>query len=93
MSLKIEKVAVLGSGIMGAQIAAHITNAGIPVLMYDMSQEIVEKGFEFCKGLKPKPFYNPKNADLITPLNYDDHLNLLYHFHRNSLNLLTFCQL
>ena len=47
MSLKIEKVAVLGSGVMGAQIAAHITNAGIPVLMYDMSQEIVEKGFEF----------------------------------------------
>jgi len=77
MSYKIEKVGVLGAGVMGAQIAAHITNAGLPVLMFDMSQEIVEKGLEFCKGLKPKPFFNPKNADMITPLNYDDHLEQL----------------
>ncbi|MAJ45589.1 MAG: 3-hydroxyacyl-CoA dehydrogenase [Candidatus Marinimicrobia bacterium] len=77
MSVEIKKVAVLGSGVMGAQIAAHVTNAGIPVNLYDMNQEIVQKGFEFCKTLKPKPFYNPKNANLITPLNYDDHLNKL----------------
>ena len=70
MSYKIEKVAVLGSGVMGAQIAAHITNAGLPVLMFDMSQEIVEKGLEFCKKLKPNPFYNPKSAELITCLLY-----------------------
>ncbi|MBC8197314.1 MAG: 3-hydroxyacyl-CoA dehydrogenase/enoyl-CoA hydratase family protein [Candidatus Marinimicrobia bacterium] len=77
MSFKIEKVAVLGAGVMGAQIAAHLTNAGIPVLLFDMNQEIVDKGFEFCKGLKPAPFYNPKNAELITPLNYEDHLEQL----------------
>ena len=77
MSFKIEKAAVLGSGVMGAQIAAHLTNAGIPVLIYDMNQEIVKKGLEFCKGLKPAPFYNPKTAEMITPLNYDDHLEQL----------------
>ena len=42
-SFKIEKVAVLGTGVMGAQIAAHLTNAKIPVLAFDISQEIAEK--------------------------------------------------
>ena len=43
---KIEKVAVLGTGVMGAQIAAHLTNANIPVLGFDISQEVAEKGVE-----------------------------------------------
>ena len=47
MSLKIQKVAVLGSGVMGAQIAAHIANTKIPVLLFDLNQNIVEKGLEF----------------------------------------------
>ena len=34
-SFKIEKVAVLGTGVMGAQIAAHLTNAKIPVLAFE----------------------------------------------------------
>jgi len=74
MSSSIQKVAVLGAGVMGAQIAAHLSNAKIPVYAFDMSQEIAEKGVAFCRKLKPNPFYNPKTADLITPLNYDDHL-------------------
>ena len=36
---KIENVAVLGSGIMGSQIAAHLTNAGYKVFLYDMDQK------------------------------------------------------
>ena len=51
--INIEKVAVLGTGVMGAQIAAHLTNAKIPVLAFDISQEIANKGVEASSKLKP----------------------------------------
>ena len=44
MSQSIEKVAVLGAGVMGAQIAGHFTNAGIPALLFDINQELAQKG-------------------------------------------------
>ena len=77
MLKEINKVGVLGTGVMGAQIAAHLSNAKIPVYAFDMEQEVAEKGIEFCKNLKPNPFYNPKTADLITCFNYNDHLDKL----------------
>ena len=43
---KIEKVAVLGTRVMGDQIAAHLTNAKIPVLAFDITQEIANKRVE-----------------------------------------------
>ena len=52
-SLKIEKVAVLGTGVMGAQIAAHLTNAKLPVLGFDITQEVAEKGVAASAKLKP----------------------------------------
>ena len=73
-SYKIEKVAVLGTGVMGAQIAAHLTNAKIPVLGFDISQEVAEKGIEASTKIKPSAYYNPKTVEMITPLNYDDHI-------------------
>ena len=72
---KIEKVAVLGTGVMGAQIAAHLTNAKIPVLAFDISQEIAKKGVEASTKLKPSAYYNPKTVEMITPLNYEDHID------------------
>ncbi|MFH1852754.1 MAG: 3-hydroxyacyl-CoA dehydrogenase NAD-binding domain-containing protein [Candidatus Neomarinimicrobiota bacterium] len=77
MSNKIEKVAVLGAGVMGAQLAGHLANAGIPSLLFDISQELAEKGVEVLGKLKPAPLYKPKNAELIKPCNYNDHLELL----------------
>ena len=77
MNFEINKVAVLGTGVMGSQIAAHLSNANIEVYAYDMNQEISEKGLEACKKLKPSPFYNPKTADLIKSLNYEDNLDQL----------------
>jgi 3-hydroxyacyl-CoA dehydrogenase len=74
---KIEKAAVLGAGVMGAQLAAHFSNAGIPCLLYDVSQDIAEKGLQAALGLRPAPFYNKKTAELITPCNYDEHINQL----------------
>ena len=73
-SFKIDKVAVLGTGVMGAQIAAHLTNAKIPVLGFDINQEVSKKGVEASVKLKPSAYYNPKTVEMITPLNYDDHI-------------------
>ncbi|MBL7110254.1 MAG: 3-hydroxyacyl-CoA dehydrogenase, partial [Candidatus Marinimicrobia bacterium] len=71
---QINKVAILGCGVMGSQIAAHFTNAKIPVYAFDINQETAEKGIAFSKKLKPNPYYNPKSIGLITPMNYDDHI-------------------
>ena len=75
MSYEIKKVAVLGSGVMGSQIAAHLSNANIEVYAFDMTQEVAVSGLDACKKLKPSPFYNIKTHSLITPLNYTDHLD------------------
>ena len=74
MSNNIEKVAVLGAGTMGAQIAGHLANAGIPSYLFDISQELAEKGVGILKSLKPAPLYKPKNIELIEACNYDQHL-------------------
>ena len=75
MSFEVKKVAVLGTGVMGGQIAAHISNANIEVLAFDMDQETAEKGLKGAQEIKPAAFYNKKNANLITPLNYNDHIS------------------
>ena len=75
MERKIEKVAVLGAGIMGSQIAAHLANVGIPSLLFDMTQELAEKGIKAAEKAKPAAFYSPRYAERITPCNYDDHLS------------------
>ena len=77
MSQKIEKAAVLGAGVMGAQIAGHLANAGIHCLLYDINQELAEKGLETLTTLKPAPLFDKKNTKLITPCNYDEHLEKL----------------
>ena len=71
----IERVAVLGTGVMGSQIAAHLTNAKIPVYAFDISQDVSQKGLDDSLKLKPSAYYNPKSIDLITPLNYNDDLD------------------
>ena len=89
MSL-IRKVAVLGSGVMGSGIAAHVANAGIPVLMLDMvppeagpGEDRSNKSFrnKFALGglanlkrLRPAPLYTPAALDLIEIGNFDDDL-------------------
>ena len=71
MDFEINKVAVLGTGVMGSQIAAHLSNANIQVYAYDISQEVANQGLEVCKNLKPSPFYNVKTIELITAMNYE----------------------
>jgi len=89
MSL-IRKVAVLGSGVMGSGIAAHVANAGIPVLMLDMvppeagpGEDRSKKSFRNkfglgglanLKKLRPAPLFTPAALELIEVGNFDDDL-------------------
>ncbi len=75
--LKIDSVAVLGTGVMGAQIAAHCANAGLKVFAFDMNQDIAEDGIKKATSIKPKAFYDKKDISLIKSCNYNDHLEKL----------------
>ncbi|MBF89859.1 MAG: 3-hydroxyacyl-CoA dehydrogenase [Candidatus Marinimicrobia bacterium] len=74
---KINKVAVLGAGTMGAQLAGHIANAGINVILYDLNNELVSKGLNNLHKMKPSPLYSPKNIELIEICTYDKDIQRL----------------
>ena len=79
----VRKVAVLGAGVMGAQIAAHLVNCGVPVVLFDLPAKegpkngIVSKAVEGLKKLKPAPLGVPESAALIGQANYEEHLDQL----------------
>jgi 3-hydroxyacyl-CoA dehydrogenase len=79
----VRKVAVLGAGVMGAQIAAHLVNCKVPVVLFDLPAKegpkngIVTKAVEGLKKLKPAPLGVPEDAALIGQANYEEHLGLL----------------
>jgi 3-hydroxyacyl-CoA dehydrogenase len=79
----VRKVAVLGAGVMGAQIAAHLVNCKVPVILFDLPAKegpkngIVTKAVEGLKKLKPAPLGVPEDAALIQQANYEEHLDLL----------------
>jgi len=62
----IRSVAVLGAGTMGAQIAAHFANAGVPALLLDVTPEAAKQGLQRARALKPDPFFTPDTWKLIT---------------------------
>jgi len=72
MSGKINKVAVLGAGVMGSQIAGHLANAGVSSYLFDVNIKLANKGKETLATLKPAPLYKPKNINLVTPCTYDN---------------------
>ena len=83
---RIHKVAVLGAGTMGARIAAHFANAGVPSLLLDMvppdadgtaRNKIAASGLEAARKSKPAAFYEPALARLITIGNFEDDLKKL----------------
>ncbi len=79
----IRRVAVLGAGVMGAQIAAHLANAEVPVVLFDLPAKdgdpngIVTKAIASMVKLSPAPFAVKERAELIKPANYDQHLEEL----------------
>ena len=80
---QVRKVAVLGAGVMGAQIAAHLVNVRVPVVLFDLPAKdgpksgIAQRAIENLKKLKPAPLGVTVDAALITAANYDEHLGLL----------------
>ncbi|HEX7338698.1 MAG TPA: 3-hydroxyacyl-CoA dehydrogenase family protein, partial [Rhodanobacteraceae bacterium] len=81
--LFIRKAAVLGAGVMGAQIAAHLTNAGVETLLFDLPAKegpkngIATAAIKRLTKLKPAPLGTPAVAKAIIPANYDEHMDAL----------------
>ena len=81
--LLVRRAAVLGAGVMGAQIAAHLTNAGVDTVLFDLAAKegpadgVVLKAIANLGKLSPAPLASKALAEAITPANYDSGLELL----------------
>jgi 3-hydroxyacyl-CoA dehydrogenase len=73
--MAINSVAVLGAGTMGAQIALHCANAGIPSLLLDLTPEQARDGLDKARRLKPDPQFTPNAHRLVTTGGFDSHLD------------------
>ena len=79
----VRKAAVLGAGVMGAQIAAHLANAEVPVVLFDLPAKegdpngIVKKAIDALKKLEPSPLATKDRVSYIDAANYSQHLELL----------------
>ena len=73
----INSVTVLGAGTMGAQIALHCANAGIPALLLDLTADAAKQGLEKARKLKPDPQFTPDAYKLVTTGGFDTHLDLI----------------
>ena len=79
----IRRAAVLGAGVMGAQIAAHMTNAGVDTVLFDLAAKegdpngIVLKALANLGKLSPAPLASKSLAEAIAPGNYDTGLEQL----------------
>ena len=74
---------MLGAGVMGAQIAAHLVNANVDTILFDLAAKegdkngIVNKAVANLGKLSPAPLAAKDRAAAITPANYDEHLEWL----------------
>ena len=81
--LRIRKVAVLGAGVMGAQIAAHLVNADVETILFDLAAKeadksaIARKAIANLAKLSPSPLAEKSRAASIVPANYDENLEWL----------------
>jgi 3-hydroxyacyl-CoA dehydrogenase len=82
-NLLVRRAAVLGAGVMGAQIAAHLTNAGVDTMLFDLAAKdgdpngIATRAIANLAKLSPAPLADKALADRIVPANYDTGLELL----------------
>jgi len=81
--LLVRRAAVLGAGVMGAQIAAHLTNAGVDTVLFDLAAKegpadgVVLKAIGNLGKLSPAPLASKALAEAISPANYDSGLEQL----------------
>ena len=83
---RIDKVTVLGAGTMGARIAAHLANAGVPSFLLDIvppdadgeaRNRIAQAGLDAARKSKPAAFFDPALAKLVTVGNFEDNLGAI----------------
>lgn len=81
---EIKKTAVIGSGVMGAQIAAHLANAGFEVLLFDIvpdgatdANQLPAGAIDRLKTMDPAPFMHKDFVKRVKPANLRDDLKLL----------------
>ncbi|WP_309120726.1 3-hydroxyacyl-CoA dehydrogenase NAD-binding domain-containing protein [Paenibacillus sp.] len=77
MAFTLSKAAVIGSGVMGSGIAAHLANAGIPTLLLDVKREYAVSAVAKLPKTNPAPLFRSVNAQLIAPGSIDDDLGKL----------------
>src|SRR5579871_1838963 len=77
MSSSIRSAAVLGAGTMGAQIAAHLANAGVPTLLLDLTADLARNGLASARRLKPDPFFTAATSSLIRTGSFDHDLGTI----------------
>jgi 3-hydroxyacyl-CoA dehydrogenase len=73
----IRSAAVLGAGVMGSQIAAHLANAGIPTLLLDLTVDVAREGLGRARALKPDPFFTSDVVSLIALGGFNSDLSRL----------------
>ena len=79
----VRKAAVLGAGVMGAQIAAHLVNANVEVILFELPAKEgdpngnVLKAVDNLRKLEPSPLATAARAGFISPANYAQHLDRL----------------
>ena len=72
--MTIRNATVLGAGVMGAQIAAHLANAGIPTRLLDVTAETAAEGLKRARALRPDPFFTADAASLVRTTSFDEGL-------------------
>ncbi|EDY87574.1 3-hydroxyacyl-CoA dehydrogenase [gamma proteobacterium HTCC5015] len=83
MTKRVRKAAVLGAGVMGAQIAGHLANAGVEVVLFELPAKegdksaMAKKAIASLKKLKPAPYAAKGIEAAIMPANYDENLSEL----------------
>ena len=72
---EIKTVAVCGAGVMGSQLAALFAGAGLRVYLFDLEQELAERGLAGARKARPAAFYHRRFAKNVVPSNYEEHLD------------------
>jgi 3-hydroxyacyl-CoA dehydrogenase len=73
--MTLNSVTVLGAGTMGAQIALHCANAGVPALLLDLTAQAAQDGLDKARRLKPDPQFTPEAYRLVRTGGFDTHLD------------------
>ena len=75
--MRIKKVAVLGAGTMGSQIAAHLANNGIEVILLDLNREIAKNGLKRALEINPPAFMDKEFKNFIKIGGFDSDFELI----------------